>query len=740
MTEPFATSDQNFETAKPGDGRHVVQDSPWLKYALTEANLNQHKKTDRDHSSSPTDLIIDAGHSLAYQGGQAWITSLGQIADDVAGSGTRVTDFVSVLPRPEEAEYRSNRWYAQQLGGGIGFFAPFAITHAGLKATGLSVAARTEQTIASTGRLFSAANGIRLIDGAVTGFVADFALRPLEGSELGENHLIARAKNGLTGAAVMTTMTAGSLAIRQASRSLAAGLVGEGAAKQTGRILYDGGVGVLSGIPGGAASAQAHSLIHEGRLATDDELGKAIYTSAWTGGVLSAGHVIGRDPGVTGFKPSETDSGLSRYRYNKRETFMEKTLGKISDYHSQARWAIRDGVTETRATAYSVLNKFDMRHPIQRLSNAFRTPEPAAPRVPLTETNNPIKAFERELPRFIKEIEAKEQIMNDTKDRAASHEIWKEMGTVRADFAVKLLEMWHGTPEAPGIKSMTDAELATAGIPIERVAEIRSAFDKPAKGEHYRGPSELTEALLKLYGKEVDASTDHIDILGEIEIAKQRFYGYNVNDLNKRMQMPRQHAIKDHEGDTPVDWMPNVREPGVADLYHGTMSGSLSSILVERKLLPPGELRLRGIKQTTGESANENLHRQNISITRDFTEAYAYHRHSPAYLTGFPVVFGISREIAPRTRLAGMLERGELLVPQLRVGDNLGTMLGLRSKDISMIFAPDAEVKSLEQQLRENRIRGVNVVGFNQMKTPQWITEAPPQYDEFGFKIKPEEK
>lgn len=735
MTESLAAGDQHFESSMPVDKQAALKDNVWLKHAMTEVNLTRAQKFDRDNSASATDLLLEAGHSLVYQGGQAWVTSLGQLVDDATGSGTKYADMVSIVQRPQEAEYQSSRWYAQQIGAGIGFAAPFALAHGALKSSGLSLAARTEQTIASTGRLFSSANGIRLADGAITGFVADFALRPLDGHE--GNHLIARTKNGITGAAVMSTMTAGSLGLRTASRSFAAALAGEGVTKQASRMIYDGSIGALSGIPGGAASAHAHSLLSEGRLASSEEVSQSIYATAWTGGVLSAGHVIGRDPKVlTPAAPKEFElRGLNKYRFNKRETVLEKTLGAIGDAHANTKYAVRDGVESARGSAYSFLNKYDLRHPVQRAREFLRTPEVEQPRAPLTKENNPVEAFERELPRYIKDIEAKELEMESTKDRGESYERFKEMRDIRTNFAARMLDMWNGTETSPGIRQLTDAQLATTDVPAQRVAEIRAAFTKPARGESYSSTSPLTEALLKLYGKETDVDYQHLDVLGEIEYAKQKHYGFSVDEMVKRMQMPRNHSIKDHEGDTPVDWMPNKRTADNADFYHGTVSGSLSSIMVERTLLPPGELRLRGIKQTTGESANENLHRKNVSITRDFNEAYAYHRHSPASLTDFPVIYGISRDVAPRSRLAGMLERGELLVPKLGLGENTAVKLGLKTQDITHMFVPDTEVPTVQRMLRNHGIGGVDVVGFGNMKKPEWIPEAAPVYDEHGFRV-----
>jgi len=719
MTEPFNSPEH--VTSQPESQKtlqNIVDNNLWLQSALVEVKLKQHSNAERDNSASPTDLILDTGYNALYYGGQSWVRSLGQLADEARGTGTTIADTLTVLPAPDEATYLSNRWYAQQLGTGVGYMVPFALTHGGMKATGLSLAVRTEATIASTGKLFSGANGIRLVDGAITGFAADFLLRPVEAHE--GNPWEVRAKNGLTGAAVMTTMTAGSLGLRQATRSMAAALVGEGAVKQTGRIAYDAGIGITSGLPAGAASAELHARIYENRGATAEEFTRSMYTFAWTGGVLSAAGAIGRDPKVLDARPTPEPA----YRnHNQPKGLVGTTLETLNNYRYRAQWALRDGHTEARRATYAFLNEHDLRHPVRRLRDAMSTPEAPLPRPPLTAENNPIARFERELPEFFKTIEAKERLMDDTPDRRASYEIFKEMGEVRAQFATKLLEMWHGTPDKPGIKAFSDAELAAHGSTAGRVAQIRSALEQQGRPEHYNDASPLTEALIRLNPNEVEAQRSHVDVLNEVELARERFYGYDHNVMYDQMKMPRELAFKDHETSTPTTWMPNKRSSDIPDLYHGTMSGSLPLILQEGTMLPARELRLRGIAQKTGESALEQFGRNSISMTRDFNEAFAYHRHSPPSLTEHPIVFGISRDIGARMRPAGFLERGELLVDKLDVGKTLGTRLGLKGQDITHIFAPSAEIPSVERLLRLNRIQGVEVVSFNDMKSPEWIRE-----------------
>jgi hypothetical protein len=153
------------------------------------------------------------------------------------------------------------------------------------------------------------------------------------------------------------------------------------------------------------------------------------------------------------------------------------------------------------------------------------------------------------------------------------------------------------------------------------------------------------------------------------------------------------------------------------------MSRALPSLFSERTLFSARELRLRGIDQATGESANEDFGRQNVSITRDFTEAWAYHRHSPAFMPDYPIVLGISGAAAAHAWPAGMVEPGEILVKKLSLGESLWTRLGLKKPEITHIYVPDSEVPNVNNQLNARRISGVKVVGLSDLKAPQWNPE-----------------
>ncbi len=185
------------------------------------------------------------------------------------------------------------------------------------------------------------------------------------------------------------------------------------------------------------------------------------------------------------------------------------------------------------------------------------------------------------------------------------------------------------------------------------------------------------------------------------------------------MAMPRAHFVKDHDGLAPMSWMPFEPTDKITNLFHGTVSSSLPGVFAEGGMLPSYEMRLRGITHA-GESAGQEFAKRSISITRDFNESWAYHRHSPIGLDTYPVVFGISADVTPRVRSAGFIEPGEQLIDRLKLGISLATTLGLRSPEITHIYVPDSKIPEVNQMLKAYRIKGVSVVGVNELPEPNW--------------------
>lgn len=414
-------------------------------------------------------------------------------------------------------------------------------------------------------------------------------------------------------------------------------------------------------------------------------------------------------------------AGFGAFEYGIAKGGDKVANSPVGSAYYRAKWALSDAQVEAKRMTYAVLNKYNMRHPLQRLGDYLHGTDAKLiePRPQLTVDNNPATIFERELPGFYRQIEAKEAEIART-PRNEQREVWEQEKEIQADFAYKLLRIWHGTAEQPGMKSFTDAELATANVSVERVAQIRKALTSTANAG-FREASPMTQALADLAQIELPARAEQSHGLAHVlGTAKERFFQFDESAMGKILSLRREHHWAHRHPLTPIEWMPFEPSAKLPNLFHASVSPSLEPIFIERGMLPARELRIRGIEQKTGESATEDNGRRVISLTRDFSEAFCYQRHSPEYLTSYPVVFGVSRDVAARARYAGMLEPGEIVVDKLSLGQNWLTRLGLRRPEITHIFVPNREVASVANQLSARRIKGVDVVGFNDLPTPHW--------------------
>lgn len=458
----------------------------------------------------------------------------------------------------------------------------------------------------------------------------------------------------------------------------------------------------LSGAGAGAVSALAGAGLREHRMAGADE----IASSAAQFAVFNLGfHALGE--------------GASRFVANPR----------VRDAYYRTRWDIEQKTVDMQRGGYSLLNSMNMRHPLHRLGDlVFGAAKIEQPRPQLTAENNPVSAFERHYQRYVEDLTRLEEKYNSA-PRGEKHDVYHEINERKSDFAHDLLVVYRGKGEAPGMMAYSDSELATGGHSIERVQAIRKALESPMHRENHRSDSPFEAAMAKL-GPEVEAR-DPFELTMGLESAKEKFWNISDRELSNRLALGQPyHAVSRNYG-TPISWMPFESTAKLSNLFHGTISKGLDSILEERAMLSSYDLRLRGIKHETGESAGQEFPRKDISMSRDFSVAYSYTRHQPS-LIDYPVVFGISRDVTDKAFLAGMLEPGELLIRRLKLGSDWRQALGLRKPEITHIFVPDSEVPNLTQALSAHRIRGVNVVGFNDIDTPVW-TPAEQMLRDLGY-------
>lgn len=443
------------------------------------------------------------------------------------------------------------------------------------------------------------------------------------------------------------------------------------------------GSNAIAGGAGGLISTIGNTYFTQHRMATASELALGAGEFALFGAAFGA-----------------LDVGIGKIANSK------SVQGKYYD----AKWALQESAQEAKAKTYGLLDKHDLRHPVSRVADVItrsKTGLDNVARPTLTADNNPVVAIERDLPKIydsFERIDAK----YETVDPKQRHQVFEEQRNESIQFGAQLLKWWHGTPTEPGIKQFTDQELATSTISVERVAQIRKALSTQGR--------ELDEPIAELFGRH---STDTNSVANGIEYAKARFFNYDEDALRKKMAMPREHAVKDREGMSPMSWMPFEPTDKLPNLFHGTVSSSLPGVFAERGLLPSAEIRLRGMTHA-GEAATYERGRQAISVTRDFNEGWGYNRHSPLSLDTYPVVFGISADVVPKLRSAGMLEPGEQLVDRLKIGSSLSTRLGLRSPEITHIYVPDSKIPEVNNLLDAYRIKGVSVVGVDEMPKPNW--------------------
>lgn len=586
-----------------------------------------------------------------------------------------------------KSEFMTPGWFVQNISGGLGSIAPYII--AGKVAGG--VMRGTASKLALNGPV---ARAMESELGAATIGAAslDFARDTHEGET--------RIGNAIGGGVAMFAFTKGNVLTGAAE-----GLLQRGVTRF--------GIGTVGGMAGYAGS----------RFASGESInGEDLVRAGITGGTMNVAlpptqHFITKGFEVAGNKVSET--------WNSKPVKEIWNSDRVNFPYWRVRGAVRDGITSTREATYSFLNQHDLPHrPLKSLvERTFPRLLPAVEKPVLTAENNPATAFEKALPEYFERVKKGEADW-ETNPTGNRYDILRQMEDVRGQFAAKLMEVWHGKDGKPGFKHYSDQELATETISAERVARMRKALQQPA--DHRNKNDKLTEALVELApNKELieDLRPDSY-VMDQLERGRQNFYGYDYEAMMKHMSMPRMHAYRDTQNYvTPHDWMPYDATPQLANLFHGTMSNSLSSVLNTGRILSSREVRLRGLDHNAGESAGQEFANRNISITRDFNEAFAYHRHSPQFLTEFPIVYGISKSVAPRVHRAGAHEPGELLVPGLGLGHNWLTRLGLRTPDVTNMYVPDAEVQNVMQQLWANRISGVKVVGFNQMPKPNWYPE-----------------
>ncbi len=240
--------------------------------------------------------IEDFGRSLLHTVAQTPVNALAQPIDRVFG--THILPNVQFIDAPKQAEFGTANYWAQQGGSAVGMLGTFWLAGKGVKS--VMRAGQTEAALATTLSTRTQI-GLTLKEATATGFVHDFAFRPVE-EEDKRNYLWARTSNGITGGLTMLTLAGTGVGMKSLGASVersAAVPLGESAfskmfASTANSLKYkvvatglknEIAGSVISAVPAGLLSVNAHTFLKDHRLATAQEN----YESVITMGVIGAG-------------------------------------------------------------------------------------------------------------------------------------------------------------------------------------------------------------------------------------------------------------------------------------------------------------------------------------------------------------------------------------------------------------------------------------------------------------------
>lgn len=275
-----------------GEARFSQQDMP-------DATTQAEAQTTADGQEKPkqqASVLEDFGRSLVHTVAQNPVNALVQPIDRTFG--TNILPSVQFIDAPEAAKFGTANYWAQQGGGAIGMLGTFWVAGKGVKA--VTRAGQTEAMLANTLSRQSQI-GLTMKEATLTGFVHDFAFRPVEDGDT-RNYFAARLANGVTGGATMFTLAGVGVGMKQlgamASVERSAMLpVGQNAISKmftssADKLKFAAPVlrseiaaGVVSAVPAGLVSANMHTLLKDGRMAT----GRENFESMVTMGVIGAG-------------------------------------------------------------------------------------------------------------------------------------------------------------------------------------------------------------------------------------------------------------------------------------------------------------------------------------------------------------------------------------------------------------------------------------------------------------------
>lgn len=265
---------------------------------MLDSNSYTTQEESKSDELSLTGVMSDFIRSAAYSGVQSPIDGGCQFINHAVQMD--IVTAPKLIAAPDECEFGSARWHAQQIGAGVGMAGDlWALSKVpGIKKAfsglpGAATAASIDCAVAESMGTKIAGAALR---GAVAGAVYEGVFRPVDvaaDTPVGQTEAVfwqQRMINATAGG-----ITFGTIAAANTAHRAWAGVEGSAARVATRapalRVLEHGLTGaVLSGAAGGFVNAETMALLNEHRLATTKEVGSTVYTFAVVGGGLYGMH------------------------------------------------------------------------------------------------------------------------------------------------------------------------------------------------------------------------------------------------------------------------------------------------------------------------------------------------------------------------------------------------------------------------------------------------------------------
>lgn len=248
-------------------------------------------------NKSQSSAVADFGRAFAHTLVQAPIEGVAQLIDGkVDGAASKAVHF---LDAPEQAQFMSSNWLAQQTGNALGAILPVLAVHKGVNFgltrnySAKAALAMTENVSALTTRQAFGAGGLKMAEAGITGAIYSGVFTPTHKAEA-DDFAGARIRHTLVGATTFATLAGTGFGMKAASEALASKT--PAVARVLGNEVF---AGVVSGVPAGLVSANGESLLAGRGFAKFEDQVKSVGTFSLMGGgfAYGKGRLAERVPG-----------------------------------------------------------------------------------------------------------------------------------------------------------------------------------------------------------------------------------------------------------------------------------------------------------------------------------------------------------------------------------------------------------------------------------------------------------